>query len=118
MFGHNETNELLRQLLYRLTAIEQNQSQILQEITKMALDISSLTAAVTAETTVDASVEALITGMATQIQTLINSSGNTVDPVALQAIVTQMTTNAAGLTTAVTTNTPAAPASAKRPGVR
>ena len=92
----------------------------------MAIDITALQAAVANETTVDSSVEALITqvvaqenSMAGQIQTLIAASGNSVDPVALQALVDTMTANAAALgqssavlQAAVSTNTPAAPASA------
>lgn len=77
----------------------------------MALDITALQTAVANETTVDNSVLTLISGLAAQITDLIAASGNTVDPVALQAIVTQMTTNAAGLQAAVSANTPAAPAS-------
>lgn len=93
----------------------------------MALDITALQTAVANETTIDASVEALVTqvvaqetSMAAQIQTLITQSGNTVDPVALQAIVDKMTDNATelgqantALQAAVTANTPApAPAPA------
>lgn len=92
----------------------------------MALDITALQTAVANETTVDESVETLITqvvaqetSMAAQIQTLIGQSGNTVDPAALQAIVNTMTANAAALgqsqmalQAAVSTNTPASPASA------
>jgi uncharacterized membrane protein affecting hemolysin expression len=78
----------------------------------MALDITALQTAVANQTTVDASVETLITGMAAQIQTLINASGSTVDPAALQALVDTMTQNNAALQAAVSTNTPAAPASA------
>ena len=76
----------------------------------MAL-LDNLTAAVAAETTVDQSAVTLINGMAAQIQTLINNSGNTVDPVALQNLVNQMTANATPLAAAVTANTPAAPTS-------
>ena len=89
----------------------------------MALDITALQTAVASETTIDSSVETLITqvvdqenSMAAQIQTLITSSGNTVDPADLQVIVNTMTANAtalgqsrAALQAAITANTPAAP---------
>ncbi len=93
-----------------------NQAQILallqttnKEITTLALDISALTTAVTNETTVEQSAITLISGLAAQIQTLINASGNTVDPVALQALVDQMTTSQKGLAAAVAANQAPAP---------
>lgn len=76
----------------------------------MALDISSLTAAVANETTVEQSAITLISGIGAQLQTLIANSGNTVDPTALQAIVAQMTTSQTALAAAVVANTPVAPA--------
>lgn len=79
----------------------------------MALDITALQTAVANETSIDASAVTLIQGLAAQIQALIASSGNTVDPVALQAIVTQMTTNAASLASAISANTPSSTSSQK-----
>ena len=79
------------------------------EITEMALDITALQTAVASETTVEQSAITLIQGMAAQIQTLINNSGNTVDPAALQALVTSMTNSQQSLAAAVAANTPAAP---------
>ena len=75
----------------------------------MALDISKLQAAVANETTVEQSAITLLTTLSAEIQTLINASGNTVDPAALQAIVDSMNTSQAALAAAVTANTPAAP---------
>jgi hypothetical protein len=88
MFGHNKHLE--------------------EKIDKLMLDITALTAAVANETTVDASVETLLTQLTSSISTLIAQSGNSVDPVALQALVTTMQNNAANLGNAVATNTPAA----------
>ena len=88
-----------------LAALKQNNKELLT----MALDISALTAAVTNETTVEQSAIALITGLAAQIQNLINQSGDTVDPAALQALVTQMTNAQTALAAAVAANTPAQP---------
>ena len=78
----------------------------------MALDISALTTAVANETSLDASAVTLIQGLAAQITALIASSGNTVDPTALAAIVTQMTTNATALSAALVANTPVTTAQA------
>lgn len=74
----------------------------------MALDITALQTAVANETTVEQSAVTLISGLAAQIQALITSSGNTVDPAALQAIVDKMTASQTALAAAVTANTPAA----------
>lgn len=85
---------------------------IIERLDKMASNTQALFAqlqtAVANETSVDQSVITLVQGQAAQIQTLINNSENTVDPVALQAIVTTMTNNAAGLAAAVVANTPVA----------
>lgn len=79
-----------------------------RKVDKLMLDISALTAAVANETTVEAGAVTLINGFAAQLSTLIAQSGDTVDPVALQAIVTTMTANNTNLSNAVATNTPAA----------
>jgi hypothetical protein len=102
---HNDQSEILEALqsiLLRLTKIESNQEKI------MAL-LDNLTAAVTNETTVEQSAITLIAGLAAQIQTLINNSGNTVDPVALQKLVDAMTASQAALAAAVAANTVAPP---------
>lgn len=75
----------------------------------MALDITALQTAVANETTVENSAVALIGGLAARIQALIESSGNTVDPKALQALVDNMTASQTALAAAVAANTPAAP---------
>jgi hypothetical protein len=97
-----QDREVLGQILNEVKTIK-------QELTKMALDISALTTAVANETTVEQSAITLVGGLAAQIQTLINNSGNTVDPVALQALVTQMTNSQTALAAAVAANTVAAP---------
>lgn len=84
-----------------------------KEIRNMAFDLTSLQQAVANETSLDQSAIALINGIAGQLAQLIANSGNTVDPAAVQAIVDQMTTNAAGLSAALVANTPVSPAVAK-----
>jgi hypothetical protein len=90
-------------------------SNLQGEINKIMLDISALTAAVANETTVDASVESLLVQLTSSITNLIAQSGNSVDPVALAALVTTMQNNAANLGQAVVTNTPAATPSTPTP---
>lgn len=92
-----------------LAALSGQLNEIQKEITIMALDISALTNAVTNETTVEQSAITLLGSLSSEIQTLINQSGNTVDPAALQALVNQMNTSQAALAAAVSANTPAAP---------
>lgn len=102
-------------LTKRLDAIEQTQTRILTALTalqkgetQIMVDLTALQQEVADETAVDKSVETLLDGLTAKIQTLIAQSGNTVDPVALQAIVDGMKANKAGLVAAVTANTPAA----------
>lgn len=76
------------------------------------LDITALQTAVTNETTVDQSVLALINTVTAELNTLLANSGNTVDPAAIQQIVSTMQNNAAALQAAVSANTPAASTSA------
>lgn len=64
--------------------------------------LDALTAQVAANTTVIQSAETLIAGLAAQIQ----AAGT--DPVKLQAIVDQLTSDDSGLADAVAKNTPAA----------
>lgn len=73
----------------------------------MAIDLEAATAAVAAQTTIEASVETLLAQLTTEIKNLIASSGNTVDPVALQAIVDGIIANNTKLSAAVVANTPA-----------
>lgn len=70
--------------------------------------LANLTAAVANETTVDQSVMALITTLLGEIQ----SASPTGDNPAIDALVTQMQTNATALAAAVTANTPPPPAPA------
>jgi hypothetical protein len=83
-------------------------SQLRQGGWFMAVSLDALTAAVEAESTVEQSAITLIGGLAAQIQDLIAKSGNTVDPVALQALVDKMTASQTALAAAVTANTKAA----------
>src|ERR1043166_3129830 len=73
----------------------------------MAGSLYALTAGVEAESTGEQSAITLIGGLAAQIQDLIAKSGNTVDPVALQALVDKMTASQTALAAAVTANTKA-----------
>jgi hypothetical protein len=90
----------------RLVALETNVAKLKGEVQQMALSLQALQNAVTNETTVEQSAITLIQGLAAQLQTLINNSGNTVDPAALQAIVTAMTNSQAALAAAVAASTP------------
>ena len=99
---------IYRDVVERLKRIESKLDLLIQKGKHEMALLDGLTAAVAAQTTVDASVETLVTGLAAQIQALLTAP--TVDPVALQALVTQMTTNNAALTAAVTANTPPPPA--------
>jgi hypothetical protein len=101
----DQHTRLLAEILNRLTAIEQTLVALGEEIKAMALDITNLQKAVANETTVEQSAITLISGLAAQIQTLINNSGNTVDPAALQKLVDSMTASQAALAAAVTANT-------------
>ena len=74
----------------------------------MALSLDALAAAVAADVTVDQSAITLLNGLTAKIQELITASGNTVDPVLLQAIVDQINASKDSLAAAVVQNTPAA----------
>ena len=76
--------------------------------TLMALSLDALAAAVAADVTVDQSAITLLNGLTAKIQELITASGNTVDPVLLQAIVDQINASKDSLAAAVVQNTPAA----------
>lgn len=90
-------------------AFEDKLNRILSVLVKqqelIMADLTKLTADVAAETTVDNAVQTLLTNLVAQIKA---ASG---DQAALDALTTQMETNAAALSAAVTANTPAAPAS-------
>lgn len=92
-------------------------SKLTKEIKKMAVDLTALTQAVKDEKTVELSAIALLNGLTGQIGTLIAASGNTVDPVALQAIVDEVNANKQALADAVTANTPVAPPPPPPPAV-
>jgi len=82
-------------------------NQLQQEIRTMSAtttnSLASLQAAVANETTVDQSIIALVTNMAAQIQAASPSGDNP----AIDALVTQIQSNAASLSALVTQNTPA-----------
>jgi hypothetical protein len=69
---------------------------------KMALDLTALNTAVANETAVDQSVITLLTTLAGELSTA-NDAGDTA---AIAGIVSTMQANAAGLSAAVTANTP------------
>lgn len=82
---------------------------ILAKENAMAVSLDALKASVAKLETAEAATKALLTGLTQKIQDLINASQNTVDPVALQAIVDQVNADADSLSAAVAANTPAAP---------
>lgn len=70
--------------------------------------LADIQAAVAAEQTVETSVITLLGQLSMELQAAIDSE----DPVAMQAVVTAINTNAAALSAAITANTPAPPAPA------
>lgn len=80
--------------------------QINSQLKGITVSLDSLTAAVAANTSASDSVIVLIQGIVTQLTAAIASGA---DPVALQALVDQLTTNTAELAKAVTDNTPVPP---------
>ena len=73
------------------------------------IDLTALQTKVTAENTVIDSAVTLLNGLSAEIKTLITASSNTVDPIALQAIVDGIDAKTVALAAAVVANTPAAP---------
>jgi hypothetical protein len=67
--------------------------------------LADVQASVAAQTTVEASVVTLINGLAQQLKVALAAN----DPVAVQALVDQISANTKGLSDAVTANTPATP---------
>ena len=84
-------------------------TQIQQDIAKMAIDLTALTAEVANNTSVDASVLALVKNLAAQIAAIPPSTDPTTQA-ALNGLVTTLQGNDAAIAAAVTANTPAAPA--------
>lgn len=73
------------------------------------IDLTALQTKVTAENTVIDSAVTLLNGLSAEIKTLITASSNTVDPIALQAIVDGIDAKTVALAAAVVANTPATP---------
>ena len=67
--------------------------------------LADIQAAVARETSVETSVVTLLQNISSQLQAALASN----DPVAMQAVVDQLNTNAQTLADAVTANTPPAP---------
>ena len=85
----------------------EDDSRVLQLLEKIMASLDETLAAVTAESTVDDSIIALLEGLAAQIKA---GGLSAADQAKVDAIFAQANTNSAKVTTAVTTNTPAAPA--------
>jgi hypothetical protein len=98
-----EFRDTLTRIEHGLTAL----TRTLEDI--MRVDLTSLKNAVAANTAVDQSAMVLLSGLTAKIQELIAASGDTIDPVELQAIVDQVNTDNTALAAAVAANTPAAP---------
>lgn len=79
-----------------------------KELDQAMLDLTALQTAVANEKSVEDSVVTLLGQLSQKITDLINQSGNTVDPAALQQIVDTINANKDTLAAAVTANTPAA----------
>ena len=106
---------------------DQKLDLILKEITKMALDLTALTAQVAATASAEQSAITLINGLATEISSLASQlAAGTADPTAVAALSAQLQTSSAALAAAVaavpppppvtpptSTTTPVAPAKKK-----
>jgi hypothetical protein len=99
----------------QLNRIEQKLDQLLtlsqQETSKMAIDLTALTAEVANNTSVDASIVQLVQNLAAQIAAIPPSTDPTTQA-ALDALTATLKTNDGGIAAAVVKNTPAAPPSA------
>ena len=82
---------------------------------KMAISLAAITAEVTNNTNVTASVVTLVQNLAAQIAAIPQSSDPTTQA-ALDALTATLTNNDTAIATAVTANTPAAPATANAQG--
>jgi C4-dicarboxylate transporter len=111
---------MLRELLNTLHAnqlvIIAKLDQLLTQETKMAVDLTALTAEVANNTTVDGSIVTLLDNIVTQLQAIEAGSGDAATQTALNALVATLQNNDSGIAAAVVANTPAAPAaSAAKP---
>ena len=101
---------VLGEISHKLARIQTQYEEIKQVMATGAQALTDLTNAVAANTTVTTSVETLITNLAAQV-----AAANSISPAAVEALVAQLQANTTGLASAVTANTPAAPASATPP---
>lgn len=99
-----------RAILAAIARIDIQVIDINRRLTKMALNLTALAAAVDRQTTVDASIEALCASLSQQLKDLASQSG---DLTALQgqinAFADRLTTNSQAVAVSVAANTPAAP---------
>lgn len=107
---HAKLDRILNSQVLILKAL---QASAIKENT-MQLDLTALTAKVQAAVTIETSAVALITGMAQNLKDLAATLADEPDVAAVQAKLNDFATQLDGatgpLSTAVTTNTPAAPA--------
>jgi hypothetical protein len=99
---NNEAIQKLDQLLGKVDDLSAQVVVIQGKEEKMSKEMDDLTAAVRANTDADDSMILLVQGLAAQIVALKN------DPVALEALATQLTTKTQALVDAVNANTPPA----------
>ncbi len=112
-------NKFQTSVLNALTNILNGEKTIMAKLADLTVAVKDLQAKVAAETTLEASIEALLTDMAAQQKILADQLAAAIaenDPVAIQAVAdglaqssVNLDSNIAGLTAAVTANTPAAP---------
>ena len=86
-----------RKLDYLVAAV----AFLIRKVCEMAVDLSDLQATVDATKAGEDSAIALMNGLAAKIDQLIASSGNTVDPAALQALSDSLKASTANLAAAV-----------------
>lgn len=92
----------------QLDRIEALLISLLQKETAMAKTIQDLTNDVANEQTVEASAITLLNGLTASIAALKTQGTDPATAAAIDALASQVETNTAGLSAAVTTNTPAA----------
>jgi len=103
MLGTRTSRLLLLAADRKIEELSQKLDRIIQKQEIIMATLVDIQAAVAAEKTVEDSVLALLAGLAQQLKDAIAAN----DPVAMQAVVDSLNSNAAAMASAVTANTPA-----------
>lgn len=106
------TKAALQAISQKLDALTNLVNLALQKGNTMALDLTQITANVAQLITVDASVEELLTSLSAKVAALSSASTDPATQAAIDALSSEIATQATNLGAAVVANTPAAPAPA------